>query len=141
MKGQESQLRRAWVDYLLRFEWSHTFDITSRYPLSKARLKARFGQTLRYLTRAAQRPVRAFLALERTAAGQYHGHALVAGTEMLPVDRVQRTWRDGFSRVRQVANAKDAAGYATKWATTNSKDYELYGRWVRKRNLYARAFL
>ncbi len=139
MTSQAEQLRNAWVDYLLRYDWSHTFDITSEYPLSPSRLKAQFHQTLRYLTQAAQGPVRAFLALEKTTSGQYHGHALIAGTEMLPVDRVQRAWRDGFSRVRRVSRAKDAAGYATKWAAVNSEDYELYGRWDRSPRARARS--
>ena len=129
MKGQESQLRRAWVDFLLRYEWSHTFDVTSRFSLTQARLKAEFTKTLRYLTRASQGPVRAFLALEKTTSGHYHGHAMIAGTERLSVGRIQRAWRAGYSRVRRVHTVRAAATYATKWANENSDEYELYGRW------------
>lgn len=126
--SDSQNLQNAWVDHLRRLEWSHAFDLTTRYPSSPETLDREFARALRLLARAAQRPLRAFVAFERTTEGHWHAHALLGGTEGLSTSRMQATWRSGHSRARTLKRPEAAIRYATKWAPRNADNYRLYGR-------------
>lgn len=128
MRNTGQQLRAGWVEFLLRFQWSHSLHLTTKYAQKKERLEAEFRRLVRRLERAAQRPLGAFLALEQTTEGHLHAHALLAGSESLCVKRVQAAWKKGFSRVHKVRRRRAVVRYATKCAPTNSGDFLLIGR-------------
>jgi len=112
----------------MRQPWSHSVDLTTRYPYTEEGLCRQFEWLLRRLTRATQGPIRAFLALEQTAHGHLHAHALLGRTEALSTTAISRTWRAGFSRTRRLEGAEDAVRYATKWAPHNADTYRIFGR-------------
>jgi hypothetical protein len=127
------QLRAGWIEFLLRFQWSHCLHLTTKYAKSKEILEKEFRRLVRRLERVAQKPLGGFLALEKTTEGHLHAHALIAGAEDLPVKRVQKAWEQGHSRIHRVRSRKAVVRYATKWAPKNSADYLLVGRLERHR--------
>jgi hypothetical protein len=128
MTNTGQQLHAGWVEFLLRFRWSHCLHLTTRYANTKERLEAEFRRLVRRLERVTQGPLGGFLALEKTTDGHLHAHALIAGSESLPVKRLEKAWEKGFSRIHRVRRRKAVIRYATKWATQNSEDYVLVGR-------------
>lgn len=128
MKTEAQKYRLAWVDHLLTWEWSHSFDLTTRFPYTPEALYGEFERFIRRLSRATQGPIRAFLALELTTTGHLHAHALLGCTEGLKSDHLKRAWRAGFSRPNAIRDAREAAQYATKWAPANEETYRIYGR-------------
>ncbi len=127
------QLRAGWVEFLLRFQWSHCLHLTTKYAKSKEVLEKEFRRLIRRLERVAQKPLGGFLALEKTTEGHLHAHALIAGSANLAVKRMQRAWQPGHSRIHRVRSRKAVVRYATKWAPKNSADYLLVGRLERHR--------
>ena len=109
-------------------EWSHSFDLTTRFPYTPEALYREFERFLRRLSRATQRPIRAFLALELTTTGHLHAHALLGCTEALSTGLIGRGWRAGFSRSRRLGDARATIRYITKWAPANGDTYRIYGR-------------
>lgn len=128
MTNAGQQLRAGWVEFLLRFRWSHCLHLTTRYANTKERLEAEFRRLVRRLERVAQGPLGGFLALEKTTEGNLHAHALIAGSDALHVKRMEKAWEKGFSRIHRVRHRRAVVRYATKWATQNSGDYVLVGR-------------
>jgi len=128
MQTEAQKYRQAWVEHLMQQEWSHSFDLTTRFPYTSEALYQEFERFLRRLSRATQRPIRAFLALEQTTTGHLHAHALLGCTEALKADHLKRSWRSGFSRPAVLRDATEAARYATKWAPANEETYRTYGR-------------
>ena len=131
--GERRALREGWAQFLMEFDWAHKMDLTGRFPMSAERLHEAVAKLHRRLTRVAQGPVSAFLALERSAGDAYHGHALIAGTRHVAVARLQAAWHTGYSRVGRLRGPAAAVRHATKYAATNSADYAMLGRWERHR--------
>jgi len=77
------------------------------------------------LQQRAQQDVYYFRATERTAGNRYHVHALLAGTEHLPVDAVQDAWREGFAQARQYDRTRNGVYYVTKSLIRPNADYDL----------------
>ena len=128
MQTEAQKYRQAWVEHLMQQKWSHSFDLTTRFPYTSEALYQEFERFLRRLSRASQGPIRAFLALELTTTGHLHAHALLGCTEALTTAQIQRAWRSGFSRLEVLRDATEAARYATKWAPANEETYRIYGR-------------
>ena len=128
MQTEAQKYRKAWVEHLMHQDWSHSFDLTTRFPYTPEALYREFERLIRRLSTATQKPIRAFLALEQTANGYVHAHALLGCTEALGTDHLRRTWRAGYSRPKALENAREAAEYATKWAPANEETYRIYGR-------------
>jgi hypothetical protein len=68
---------------------------------------------VRRLERVAQRRLDWFLVVERSA-GFAHVHALISGADDLALNRLQRAWKLGFTRVERYDPQRGAAFYLTK---------------------------
>jgi hypothetical protein len=125
-------LRRAWGDDLAGYEWHHFVSLTTRAPVPVPRLLREFEQRwVRKLARAAQRPLAWFLAIEGTAAGWPHLHALIYGTRGLAVRQLERAWPLGNTRVYVYDPARGAAWYVVKHLARDPDGVEMSTRWPR----------
>lgn len=127
MIDTDKHLIEGWSAFLLRYSWHHFLHLTTKFARSKEDIADSFKRLIRNMERSAQRPVTAFVAMEKTTYGHHHAHALIAGTADLNVSRIQAAWKEGFSRVHKVRRMESVVRYATKWAPHNAEDYLLLG--------------
>lgn len=105
----------AWGEYLHGFNWSHFATLTAEFPSTPGRLELHFNNHfIRNLARAARRPVPWFYAMERSAGGILHMHALLANTEALSLCELRRWWSLGFTAIQSYASEEGAAFYVAK---------------------------
>ncbi len=110
------RVHRASADWLDQYDWHHYVDLTSRNPLSELQLLRTFEyQSIRWLEKSAQKPVRWAVFAERgKIGGRCHLHALLYGTLSLAVDEIDHAWRLGLAEVRVYDAKKGATGYITR---------------------------
>lgn len=116
----------AWAAWLggLPWEWfvTLTFDPGRRYPVS-AQLAGREAVTwCGHVGCALRVPVAWLIALERGRSGQWHAHALIAGTQR-DLSSATPLWeaRNGGVDVRPVHNAHGVVLYSTKEAALSGE--------------------
>jgi hypothetical protein len=116
-------LRLEWRNFLARTHWDHFATLTSRVQLNYEDFIAEFKSGfIRRLTRVTQCPVSFFVVVEPTYAELWHGHALLAGTAHLKVDRAARAWHKGWSRVKLITDQRRAICYTTKQLEADAPD-------------------
>lgn len=95
---ENAQLQLAWVRLLQRYEWHHQghFTFRSRRPLSMEATLSRFAGWANGLARPTQGQVHFVAFPERHKhSDRWHLHALLQGTERLPMPDMERWWRRG----------------------------------------------
>lgn len=106
-----SELRRWIAGYL----WHHAVTLTTRCSNTVQRLLAELEKRfIRRLENKSQRAIAWFCVFERTHAGRWHAHALLAGTERLSVEVVCEQWKLGQRKAERIYAVDGAVGYITK---------------------------
>lgn len=110
---EEIRSRDAYALFLRSIDWNHfaTFTAATRFD---DRLERALLQTIRRLERVAQGPVHVFWVREVGSLGTPHIHALLKGTERVPLARIVGAWQLGRADVRAYDPAGGAAYYLTK---------------------------
>ena len=111
----------GWIELLLRYPWDWKMDLTTRHPQSPERLQKACERLHRILTRCAQTGVDAFFALEQSACGRWHIHALVGCDRPLNPKLLRTAWKAGFTEVQRVTCPRTAVWYASKSASTSTE--------------------
>jgi hypothetical protein len=115
MESSDEELRTALRGWIGAFHWSHVATLTTRYPMSDGSVVREFQRRfVRELERAAQGYVAWFVAIEATVPGHWHLHVALAGTAALTIERMQKAWRLGFTRITLLENPPAAIGYLVK---------------------------
>lgn len=117
--------------YLQTWHWHHFLTLTTAWRTSETELRTLFqAGMIRRLARVAQRPIAYFFAIERAgnADPRPHIHALIAGTDLLTVDRIRLSWRHGYGSVRRYDPRRDAALYSTKDLLLDPDSYDFSRR-------------
>ena len=108
-------LRRNWGAFVAQFSWAHYLSLTVNTPCTATALLSLFRRRfVRNLERDAQRKISYFVAVEGEVAGFTHCHALIDGSRLLTVQRLQDHWPFGFSSVRRYNPKRGAASYVVK---------------------------
>lgn len=139
VSGASSRLSHAEAmgRYLETLQWTHFVTLTARGRVSDAALRAKFEhEFIRDLTRAAQRAVSYFFAVEYAGGPDVspHVHGLLAETERLTVDRIGAAWRHGLTCVRVYDRTKGAALYSAKGLLLDEDSYDFSRRPPRPRH-------
>lgn len=111
-----SRLRQAWSEYLRGFAWDHFATLTFARTTTPEGARRAFVQVWhRVVARLAQRPVPYFFVVERGGGGMWHIHALLSGTQHVPLDGLESAWkRYGRADIQPYDPMRGAAFYLTK---------------------------
>jgi hypothetical protein len=132
-----ARLRESWSEFLWIHQWAHFATLTFRWACGMdAAHHAFLNRWVRSLTRAAQREVPYFFAIEvGRRGGRTHIHALVGGTERLSTRRISAAWTLGYSRVLVYDPTKGGARYLTKEILADPECYAVSSsRWAARRD-------
>jgi hypothetical protein len=110
------QAADAWGQHLHQYDWSHFVTLTPRFPdYSAERLVRGFRDGfIRRLAHVIQGPIPWFYALERSPAGVFHLHALLARAERASIAQVRAAWQLGFTDAGIYDPPRRGAWYVTK---------------------------
>ena len=114
--------------------WAHFVTMTTTNIVSPDRLRLDFvNRYIRRLARDAQRGVGWFYAIEHHADGERaHIHALIANTETLTIESVERPWLLGNRRAVIYDPRRGASHYVSKYLDRNPDLYDLSRRHLRR---------
>ena len=115
-------------DYLAGYEWDHWVTLTpSRPSCGPNPLAATFERRfIRKLERAAQHHLCWARALERSPAGIFHVHALLAGTRNIREAYITSAWDLGKADVERYDPQQGAAWYLAKTYGQPSEYWERF---------------
>lgn len=124
------QLREQWGRYLATMDWRHFLTLTFASAVSVGRARREFVDGfIRRCALVALRSVPWYYALERDAVGdRIHLHALVAGTELVTIARMEESWTAGESCIRVYDPTGRAAWYVAKTLGTDAAEYDISRR-------------
>ena len=117
--------RRVWGDWLNQFSWDHFATLTFRHQPSSPGAIRRFGVFVRRLEQRAQERVHWFYVLERGAAGMFHLHSLLSGTNRLHAASVADAWSWGRADASDYDARRGAAYYVTKSVASDVVEYDI----------------
>ncbi len=117
--------RRAWGAFLSGFLWHHFATLTFAYQPSVPVAIRRFGVFVRRLEQRAQERVHWFYVLERGAAGMFHVHSLLSGTNRLHAASVADAWSWGRADASDYDARRGAAYYVTKSVASDVVEYDI----------------
>jgi hypothetical protein len=125
-----SLLRDHWGRYLATMYWRHFLTLTFASAVSVGRARHEFVDSfIRRCALVALRSVPWYYALERDAVGdRIHLHALVAGTDLVTVARMEESWTAGQSCIRVYDPTGRAAWYVAKTLGTDAAEYDISKR-------------
>ena len=126
-----SPLRDYWAGHLATLAWDHYATLTFASAVSVNRARREFVDGfVRRCAFHSLRPIFWFYAMERDAIGdRIHVHALIAGTTLVNVARIEGSWPAGHSRIRIYNRTRGAAGYVVKTIATDHAEYDVSTRW------------
>ena len=125
---------RQWGAFLSEFNWSHFVTLTTRHAVGRDCLVREFKDVfIRRLAFESLASVPWFYAVECTAAGHPHLHALVSAAPTLTSADVERCWGLGYARAGRYNPARGAAYYLTKHLEMDPDGYDLSRRLRRRR--------
>ena len=100
--------------------------LTPRFPDCTPRKITRefVNRFIRNVAWAAQGPVPWLYVIERSQAGVYHIHALLAGTRALSIEQVRHSWKLGVSQVARYSQLGGAPWYLAKTLGQSDEHWE-----------------
>ena len=118
-----------WGDYSMGYQWTLFATLTTRYPLTEARLVSAFDVWIRKLARVAQGPPAWQRSIEHHACGNHlHLHCLVWVPPPVIPSVAKGLWTLGRADVERFDAAKGAAYYVGKTYLRNPDGYDISHR-------------
>jgi len=112
------RLRRAWTEFLERYEWNHVGTLTTdRIELSQRAFQRRFlDQYTRVLARRAQRALHWCAVVEGDPIKdrRTHLHFVIGGTAGLTIRHMEAAWSLGQSKILLFDDTRGGLAYLTK---------------------------
>ncbi len=137
LRAANRELRRAWIEWLNAHKWSHFVTLTSSAPLTREALTREFTQRfIRRLAWLAGQAIPWFRVFEIGKSGEKpHVHCLLAGTELLAIERIRAPWTLGNTDARVYDATLGAAAYLTKEMSARPDDYDISGSRLPRRDV------
>jgi hypothetical protein len=111
----DAALTAAWGNHIHSFLWDHWVTLTSRFNAGPIVLATEFRNGyIRRLGWHAKQPITWYATFERSPAGIFHIHALIAGTDELTCATVAGAWKLGRTDVDKYDGARAASWYMSK---------------------------
>jgi hypothetical protein len=118
-----------WGDYLMGYRWTLFATLTTRYPLTEARLVSAFDVWMRKLARVAQGPPAWQRSIEPHACGNHlHIHCLVWVPPCVIPSTAKGLWRLGRADVERFDPNRGAAYYIGKTYLSAPDSYDVSRR-------------
>lgn len=118
-----------WGDFLMQYQWTLFATLTTRFPMTEARLIDAYDTWIRRLARVAQGPPAWLRAIEHHACGNHlHIHSLIWVPPCVIPSTAEELWTLGRADVERFDPAKGAAYYVGKTFHSAPDSYNISRR-------------
>ncbi len=129
MPSPAREYANEWGDYLMGYKWTLFATLTTRAPMSEARIVNAFDIWIRKLARVAQGPPAWLRSIEHHACGNHlHIHTLIWMPPCVTPSTAQALWTLGRADVERFDPAKGAAYYVGKTFHSAPDSYDVSRR-------------